>query len=134
MYTYRTPEHRVQTNDPMVMFTYVGPFWLQSKHCLLPLSETSSRKILRFLSSCFFRTTAIFLSKLLSHNKTHAHTHTLHFMIILLSFVFRIFFFGFCFVLFFFFLFGLLLSRSSSLLSSTVSLWNFAFYLTFLQV
>lgn len=32
---------------------------MQSKHCLFPPSETISRKIFRFLSSCFFRTTAI---------------------------------------------------------------------------
>lgn len=57
--TYRTPEHRVQTNDPMVMLTYVGPRWSQSKHCLLPCVDASSRKSFRFLSSCFFRTTAI---------------------------------------------------------------------------
>lgn len=41
------------------MFTYVGPRCPQSKHCLLPPSETTSRSVFRFLSSCFLRTTAI---------------------------------------------------------------------------
>lgn len=57
--TYSIPEHLVHTNEPMDMFTYVGPRWPQSKHCLLPLNDTISRKIFRFLSSCFFRTNAI---------------------------------------------------------------------------
>lgn len=57
--TYKTPEHLVHTNDPIVMFTYVGPRCPQSKHCLLPPSETTSRSVFRFLSSCFLRTTAI---------------------------------------------------------------------------
>lgn len=57
--TYKTPEHRVHTNEPTVILTYVGPRWSQSKHCLFPFSDTSSRRIFKFLSSCFFRTTAI---------------------------------------------------------------------------
>lgn len=63
-FTYKTPEHRVHTNEPMVMLTYVGPRWSQSKHCLFPFVDTISRRIFRFLSSCFFRTTAILVQSL----------------------------------------------------------------------
>lgn len=59
--TYSRPEQRVHTNDPIVMLTYVGPRWPQSKHCLLPPSETISRSVFRCLSSCFLRTTAMLL-------------------------------------------------------------------------
>lgn len=62
--TYSTPEHRVHTNEPIVMLTYVGPFWPQSKHWRFPPEPplvTSSRRVFRFLSSCFLRTTAMLL-------------------------------------------------------------------------
>lgn len=57
--TYSNPEHDVQTKDPIVIFTYVGPLWLQSKHCLFPGKDTKLRKIFRCFSSSFFLLEAI---------------------------------------------------------------------------
>lgn len=57
--TYRIPLHDVQTKDPIVMSTYVGPLWWQSKHCLLWGRATISRNILRCFSSCFLLFDAI---------------------------------------------------------------------------
>lgn len=57
--TYNSPLHDVHTNDPIVIFTYVGPLWWQSKHCLLCGSATISRNILRCFSSCFLLLDAI---------------------------------------------------------------------------
>lgn len=62
LYTYSKPEQRVQTNEPIVILTYVGPRWPQSKHALLPPRDTISRSVFRCLSSCFLRTTAILVA------------------------------------------------------------------------
>ena len=51
--TYKMPLQRVHTNEPTVMFTYVGPLCSQSKHFLLSGFDPSSRRSLRCLSSCF---------------------------------------------------------------------------------
>lgn len=58
--TYNIPEHFVQTKEPMVTLTYVGPRWLQSKQYLLQGRDTNSRRVFRFFSSCFLRANAIF--------------------------------------------------------------------------
>lgn len=73
--TYSIPEHLVHTNEPMDMLTYVGPRWPQSKHCLLPLNDTISRKIFRFLSICFFRTNAILIPGSSTYNSTDFTTN-----------------------------------------------------------
>ena len=61
-YTHKIPLHDVHTKDPIVISTYVGPLWWQSKHCLLCGKATISRNILRCFSSCFLLFDAIFLS------------------------------------------------------------------------
>lgn len=57
--TYNSPEHDVQTNDPMVTFTYVGPLWWQSKQYLLAGIDSCSRSTVKLYSSCFFVPLAI---------------------------------------------------------------------------
>jgi len=54
------PLQDVQTNEPIVMLTYVGPLWWQSKQVLLLGKDTISRNILRCFSSCFLLLDAIF--------------------------------------------------------------------------
>lgn len=93
------------------MFTYVGPFWLQSKHCLFPLNETSSRRIFKFLSSCFLRTTAIiyrlfvffylalnFLLKTQTHRAIFMQISFFLFRLVIQLLTFWVFFFWFCFL------------------------------------
>lgn len=53
MTTHSIPLQAVHTNDPIVIFRYVGPLWWQSKHCLLWGNAAISRNILRCFSSCF---------------------------------------------------------------------------------
>lgn len=53
--TYNNPEHLVQTNEPIVTSTYVGPLWLQSKQYLLKDKAANSRRVFKFFSSCFLR-------------------------------------------------------------------------------
>lgn len=53
MTTHSIPLQAVHTNDPVVIFRYVGPLWWQSKHCLLWGNAAISRNILRCFSSCF---------------------------------------------------------------------------------
>lgn len=49
----KIPEQVVQTKDPTVMLTYVGPRWSQSKHFLFAGRLVISRSIFRWVSSCF---------------------------------------------------------------------------------
>lgn len=49
--TYRIPEHVVQTKVPVVMLTYVTPFWPQSKHWRFPPEATTSRRLFSILLS-----------------------------------------------------------------------------------
>lgn len=53
------PLHEVQTKDPIVVFTYVGPLCPQSKHFLLWGKAARSLRSFKFFSSCFFFTEAI---------------------------------------------------------------------------
>ena len=53
------PLHEVQTKDPIVVFTYVGPLCPQSKHFLLWGNAARSLRSFKFFSSCFFFTEAI---------------------------------------------------------------------------
>lgn len=57
--THKMPLHDVQTNDPMVVFTYVGPLCPQSKHFLLWGKAARSRRSFKFFSSCFLLAEAI---------------------------------------------------------------------------
>lgn len=59
--TYSIPEHLVHTNEPIVMSTYVGPRWLQSKQYLFWGRAPNSRNVFKFFSSCFLRDEAILL-------------------------------------------------------------------------
>jgi len=52
--THNSPEQDVQTNDPMVTFTYVGPLWWQSKQYLLAGNDTCFRRTVNLYSSTFF--------------------------------------------------------------------------------
>lgn len=52
--THSFPEQEMHTNEPMVVLTYVGPLWLQSKQFLLDGKARNSLNVLRFFSSCFF--------------------------------------------------------------------------------
>lgn len=53
------PLQDVQTKDPIVVLTYVGPLCPQSKHFLLWGWAARSRRSFKFFSSCFFFTEAI---------------------------------------------------------------------------
>lgn len=57
--THKMPLQDVQTKDPIVVLTYVGPLCPQSKHFLLWGKAARSRRSFKFFSSCFFFTEAI---------------------------------------------------------------------------
>lgn len=74
MDTYSTPEHDVQTKDPIVMLTYVTPRWPQSKqHRLLP-EDTISRKVFSILSLSCFGLSILAAQLLLSSNRCELYS------------------------------------------------------------
>lgn len=76
--THNSPEQDVQTNEPMVTFTYVGPLWWQSKQYLLAGNDNCSRSTLKLYSSSFLMPLAISVVEMWLPEETCCRIHEIN--------------------------------------------------------